>query len=284
MKSSAGDQKMNLENSGLTVLFSVLTPSFNYGRFINEAIESVICFDQAEIVIQDGGSSDDTAQIAKAKQSGKVLFETKLDHGQSDALNKAFHRSRGAYIGWLNADDFYFQGTLKLVADYFDKNPKVDIVFGDVIFVDESGKFVRYLSGYSLLPKLLRYRGPVLQNTVTFYRRGVIINQEWDIRLRTLMDWDYSLSAHKKNPRYKYLPQALGAFRLHSAQITNVKLEKNSIEHQLVANKHGLIKMSSLRLAIGNIAHKFLKLFTGALFREYSGAAKFRNQSIEFKG
>src|SRR5437868_5073964 len=109
------------------MLFSVLTPSFNYGRYIDDALLSVERQEDVagvEHIVQDGASTDDTVQHLQARGES-LRWVSEQDAGQSDALNRAMRVSRGDVIGWLNADEFYLPGALAAVAEIFSTQPSV---------------------------------------------------------------------------------------------------------------------------------------------------------------
>src|SRR3712207_5225363 len=100
---------------------AVLTPSFNYGRFIGDAVESVRRQDRVNIfhVIQDAKSSDDTAE--RLRSYPDVDFVSQQDEGQSHALNLALQRANSDVVGWLNADEFYMPDALEVAQTEFAK-------------------------------------------------------------------------------------------------------------------------------------------------------------------
>src|SRR5437667_3609670 len=96
-----------------TPLFSVVTPSYNQGRFIRATIESVLSQDypHIEYIIMDGGSTDETASIAQ-EYSGRLTFISEPDNGQAHAINKGFRIARGEVLSWLNSDDIILPGAI----------------------------------------------------------------------------------------------------------------------------------------------------------------------------
>jgi glycosyltransferase involved in cell wall biosynthesis len=110
---------------------SILTPSYNSGKYIERAILSVLLqgYNDFEHIITDGGSTDNTQNILKKYPHLKWVSEK--DRGQSDAMNKAFAMSSGDIIGFLNADDEYEPGAFNHVAEIFNvKNP--DVIVGNL--------------------------------------------------------------------------------------------------------------------------------------------------------
>lgn len=98
-------------------LVTVITPSFNQGKFIRETIESVLTQDYPHIehIVIDGGSSDETVCILKEYESrdSRFHFVSEPDNGQSHALNKGLKLAKGSIIGWLNSDDTYLTKSVK---------------------------------------------------------------------------------------------------------------------------------------------------------------------------
>lgn len=112
---------------------SVVTPSFNQGRFLPQAIESVISqgYDNIEYIIIDGGSDDDSVSVIKKYAAHIDYWVTEPDNGQSDGINKGLRRATGDLVAWLNADDYYFPGTFQAVAEQYQKSPDSPFYFGD---------------------------------------------------------------------------------------------------------------------------------------------------------
>ena len=105
---------------------SVLIDTYNCGRFIEQAIESVLSQDyaleQVEILVVDDGSTDDTAERVK-KYGAKIRYLRKENGGQASALNLGFAESRGEIVAILDGDDWWAQGKLRTVLKALEEHP-----------------------------------------------------------------------------------------------------------------------------------------------------------------
>ena len=167
---------------------SVLTPSYAYGRFIKDALESVARQEgvAAEHIVQDAGSQDGTIDTLRA-YGDRVRWRSEPDRGQSDALNRAFRSARGRWIAWLNADEFYFPGGLRALIDAGEK-VGADVVFGDTVFIDAEGKFLRLVPQHRYSALLLRHYGVYIGSCATVFRRSILGSDRWDEEIRRVMD------------------------------------------------------------------------------------------------
>lgn len=122
--------------SGRKIKFSVITPSFNSGKTIEKAIESVLSqqYEQVEHIIVDGGSTDNTLSVLKKYPALRWVSEP--DRGQVHALNKGISMATGDVIGFLNADDYYNADAFLNAAGAFDVNTMA--VFGNVHVYQEA--------------------------------------------------------------------------------------------------------------------------------------------------
>ena len=122
---------------------TVLIDAYNYGRFIEEAIESVLSQDfameQVEILVVDDGSTYDTAERVK-KYGGAIRYLRKENGGQASAFNLGFAEARGEFVFTLDADD-YFLPAIARMTEEFEKHPNWGIVDHRLMDLDDkSGK------------------------------------------------------------------------------------------------------------------------------------------------
>lgn len=121
---------------------SVITPSLNQGRFLEQCLQSVLAqnYPNLELIVIDGGSKDQSLDIIRRYAPQITHWVSEPDAGQSDAINKGFRIASGELVAWLNADDFYLQDSLHQVAAAFQQHPNASFIFGDGIRVDEQGQ------------------------------------------------------------------------------------------------------------------------------------------------
>ena len=121
---------------------SVITPSYNYDCYIEEAIRSVLLqgYPNLEYIIIDGGSSDGTCSIINKYRKWIDFFVSEKDSGLTDALLKGFDNVTGEWVGWQNADDFYARNAFYSLGNIFDNGiAACDIVHGVTYLTDDRG-------------------------------------------------------------------------------------------------------------------------------------------------
>ena len=207
----------------MRLTFSIVTPSLNQGRFIEETIQTVLAQDypNLEYLVVDGGSTDGTLEVLH-KYDGQLKWISEPDRGQSHAINKGLQLAQGSVLAWLNADDTYLPGTLKKVSEYLERHPDVMMVYGEGYLIDEKsqskGRFPA-TEPFNLW-RLIYYQDYILQQTV-FIRKEVFDQISMlDEDLHYGMDWDLWIRIGKRF-KVAYIPEYLGNLREH----TNTKTQ-----------------------------------------------------------
>jgi glycosyltransferase involved in cell wall biosynthesis len=111
---------------------TIVTPSFNHRRFIEQTITSVLDqeYPGLEYIVMDGGSTDGTLDILRKYEHHFQFWVSAPDHGQADAINKGFARASGDILAWLNSDDFYEPGVFAQAGELFHELHDVDVISG----------------------------------------------------------------------------------------------------------------------------------------------------------
>jgi hypothetical protein len=206
---------------------SIVTPSFRQAEFIERTIRSVLeqGYPALEYFVQDGGSTDGTAAILERYAPRLAGWDSRPDSGQSEAINRGFARTTGEIMAWLNSDDVLLPGCLAYVADYFVRHPRVDVVYGHRILVDENDREI----GAWILPShdddVLSWADFVPQETM-FWRRSIWekAGGRIDESFQFAMDWDLLVRFRGAGARFARLPRFLAGFRVHAQQKTSAAI------------------------------------------------------------
>lgn len=208
---------------------SIVTPSFQQGAFIERTIKSVLGqeYPNLEYFVQDGGSNDDTITVLKHYEDKLSGWVSEKDSGQSQAINRGFANTRGEIMAWLNSDDLLLPGVLVVVADYFNKHPEIDVVYGNRLLIDENDMEI----GRWILPghdgEVLSWADYIPQETM-FWRRSIWdkAGGHVDESFRFAMDWDLLVRFRESGAKFAHIPHFLGAFRIHEQQKTSAAISE----------------------------------------------------------
>lgn len=122
---------------------SVVMASYNHGRFVGEAIDSVLSqnYTDFEFVIVDDGSRDDSVSVIRSRSDSRIVFEPfERNRGACEATNRALELARGEFVAILNSDDRFVPGKLERQVAFLDAHPEVIATFGLPRPVDEEGR------------------------------------------------------------------------------------------------------------------------------------------------
>ena len=113
-------------------LVSIIIPCFNACRWIGEAIESCLAqtYRPIEIIVVDDGSTDDSISVVKAFGNDVKLENGYANHGGNYARNRGFELASGAYIQYLDADDYILPEKIEQQVNALEKTG-ADVVYGD---------------------------------------------------------------------------------------------------------------------------------------------------------
>lgn len=193
---------------------SIVTPSYNQGRFIEVAIRSILNqeYSHFEHIIIDGGSTDETLEILKKYPHLKWISEQ--DEGQSDALNKGFKLATGDVVGWLNADDYYLPNTFSIVSKELTNN-KIDAVYANYRFVDIKGSITREIVSQASSKWMALFYCFIPSTTFFFkkdiLKRGIQIDKHFHIA----MDKEFFAHIYFSGFKIKKINAFFAHFRWH---------------------------------------------------------------------
>ena len=255
--------------------FSIITPSYNQGKFIEQTIQSVLSQKgnfEIEYIIIDGKSSDNSIEIIKKydrllknnklqiKCNGiKLIWWSKKDKGQADAINQGFKKATGDIIAWINSDDYYAKNTFTKVQNNFILNPNNLWLTGYCNIVNEyNQKIQKYITKYkNWWLNHYSYNKLLITNFIrqpaTFWRKEILDTIGLlDEKLDFTMDYDYWLRIGKK-----YQPvvvkECLSNFRIHTQSKGGLEYKKQFSEDLNLSIKYSKNKIIPYLHSIHNL-------------------------------
>lgn len=220
-------------------LVSVLTPSFNQGRWLADNLHSVACqtYERIEHIVMDGGSTDESLELLSAA-GDSVTWRSEPDEGQAHALNKAFELAQGEIIGWINSDDAYFTPrVIEQVVEYFAAHPDVDVACGHCAQTTADGRIIQVLWTPAEPAELLTAVN-TLSQPATFVRRRVIDDVLLDQSLHFTMDYDLWLRLHFAGARFGRLSRILAIDRHQPARKSSTILDVHKADLATLAARY----------------------------------------------
>lgn len=219
-------------------LISVVTPSFQQGRFLEETIRSVLLqnYPKLEYIVADGGSDDETMVVLEKYRPWLSFVRSAPDRGQGHAINIGFSLSSGELRGWLNSDDIYLPGALAAVGKRASRS-RADFFYGDGVTLDDERRRRTYEPAQWVLSRYLRFGGLVFSHAA--FWRARIHKPIWE-ELHCNVDgelWQRLLPGRK----FTYIPRALGAIRRQpDAKTVNPRFKEAWAEDdRLIWSFHG---------------------------------------------
>jgi len=208
---------------------SIIIPTYNYGRYIQRAINSALqqSYPNIDVIVVDDGSTDNTQAIL-AEYGDTIRNIKQRNQGASAARNHGISEAHGDYIAFLDADDYYLPGNISTKVEYLVSHPEYQWCYSDWAWVDEQGT----IAGYGHEPKqsMAHYKlqgdvfsdvlgGLRLGTNVFLFRRSILLHAGgFDEQLTTLEDYDLFLRISRDFP-IGYIDQALCHIYAHSGSL-----------------------------------------------------------------
>jgi glycosyltransferase involved in cell wall biosynthesis len=215
------NELVKLESLPENPLISIIVPSYNQGKYIRATLDSVLAQDYRpiEILVIDGASTDGTIDILHQYDNvPEVNWVSEPDRGIVEATNKGFARAKGEICAIQSSDDYYLPGALSTIVRYFKNDPKLGLVYGDVVKIDTSGNELwrNKISPFSLEGFLARET--YIPQPAAFFRLELVQQLGgWDERIPYVPDTDLWLRiAFHSN--VKKIDEFLACFRSHPEQ------------------------------------------------------------------
>lgn len=221
-------------------IVTIVTPSYNQGRYIRDTIESVLSqnYPRIEYIIVDNKSNDNTLDIVR-EYGDRFTFVCEKDHGQSDAINKGFRMAKGEIVAWLNSDDIYEPGCIQRAVLEFQNHPGLGLVYGDGYIIDEKGKKIKSFQAVQEFCRwdLINVQDYILQ-PAAFIRKSCLEEAGYlDTSLHWCMDWDLWIRLSKIT-HVKYVSEYFACSREYSGTKTSTGGRKRLLEIKKLMQKY----------------------------------------------
>lgn len=233
---------------------SVCIPSYNLSPFLGAAIEGVLAqtFTDFELLIEDDGSTDDSAKVAESYSDPRIKFYARSENwGANETTNSLVSKATGEYICLLPADDVWEPTKLEKQVAYLDANPECGIVFGHPRFMDQRGEPIKYqqegiedIGNDSRIHWRARFQGGnCLFIATSMYRRS--LHDElglFTVEYKILADLEWYIRVVKDHDLH-IIQEHLATIRMRDGMAnlsapTKETMERSCDELDLIRNKH----------------------------------------------
>lgn len=224
------------------MVFSVITVCFNAGDKLKETVLKTLGqrFDDFEIIVKDGGSTDNSLASLPSDEKIKVLSEK--DRGIYDAMNRAVANAKGDYVCFMNCgDSFYDEEVLRKTAEVIKQFPGKGIYYGDAFFC----KTGEVISQPSEITESICYRH-MPNHQSCFFDRHLWDDDEFDLVYKIRADYDFFLRCYfEKSIRPKYLGITVASYEGGGYSETKENRELDKTEHRSVVVKYMGVKKAN---------------------------------------
>lgn len=221
---------------------SIVTCSYQQARYLDATLRSVIeqGYGNLEYIVVDGGSQDGSAEVIRRHEAALAWWVSEPDRGQTDALIKGFRRASGDIQGWLCSDDLLLPGALEAVARFFTAHPEVDAVYGDSVWIDDTGDFLRCKREIDFDRFVLLFDHNYIPQPSMFWRRTLFDRVGGlDPRFDLAMDNDL-WERFSRHGRIAHLPSYLSCMRYYAAQKTRALRPQGMREDAEIRSRNAL--------------------------------------------
>jgi glycosyltransferase involved in cell wall biosynthesis len=249
----------------MSTAFSIATPARNALDKLKRCVGSVRGQHgvKLEHLVQDARSTDGTPGWLALQH--KLSWVSEPDAGMYDAINRAWARSTGELLGWLNADEQYLPGALARVQAFFDANPEVDVVFGNYIVADSQGRPVALRREIPFRRIYVANLYLNAQSCTIFFRRRLLDRGllRLDTAYRYAADKDLMLRLSAAGVTIRHIPAYLAIFGIDGTNLSTHPQAERESESIRLAN--GAFRMRMLRRLV--LAGRHVERLLGGGYR-----------------
>ena len=217
-------------------LISIIINCHNASNYISESINSVLkqSYNNWELIIYDNNSKDKTFSIIKKFKKNKKIkyYKSKVFLNLYHARNLAIKKSRGEFIAFLDADDWWTRDKLKKQVDFLSKNKSINIIYSNLYLFDEKNNKKKIFSTDNL------YNGKITQNLLnefkmpiltTLIRKKIFKRHKFEKKYNIIGDFDFFIKV-SLNEKVMSIQEPLAYYRIHSSSMSTRRLDLNISE------------------------------------------------------
>ncbi len=169
--------------------FSIIIPTYNSELLLNKTLDSILSqqFEDFEILIIDGLSTDGTLSIAENKKDNRIKIASEKDNSIYDAMNKGIRASRGEYLFFLGSDDTFFDNEVLLKVYDNITRYKPNILYGNVYSERFGGVYDGEFSAESL------FTHNICHQSIFYYKKVFNKTGVFNVKYKSHADWDNNM-------------------------------------------------------------------------------------------
>lgn len=270
------------------VVISIVIANYNYGRFLESAIKSVLDqdgFDSCELIVVDGGSTDNSVDVIRRYSDKISWWCSEKDRGQSDAFNKGFSHAHGELGCWLNADDVLLPGTLRSVVEFSFAHPRVEWISGGMAFCDADLHVRDMRIGCSVWSKAHDWLSmTVIGGPSSFFSLKRLREVGgFDVSLHYIMDGDLWKRFFRAGVRLHHLNRYFWGFRLHEQSKTSSAVTRHVMSAGQKSECERLTRRDAIpryKRELGAVLLKCWKVLSGSILRSKIDTYKYRGRLV----
>ena len=219
---------------------TIVTPSYNQAAFLEETMRSVLeqDYEPIEYIVVDGGSTDGSIDLIRQYEDRLAWWVSEPDRGQAHAINKGLVRSTGDLMAYLNSDDTLVPGAIARFVNVLEPQPDLVAVYGDAVWLDESGRDIGYAPARSWAPvEMLTSGSARLHQPSSMWRRqGWEAVGRFEESLHFTFDTLFFIRLAGLGPA-EHLPEPLAGYRLHTESKTYTEPPPKLAEYVRLADE-----------------------------------------------
>jgi glycosyltransferase involved in cell wall biosynthesis len=267
----------------LPVTVSVVTPSFNQARFLDETLRSVLAQREQihEYFVIDGGSADGSVDIIRKHESRIDYWVSETDSGQADAIHKGFSRATGDVLYWINSDDVLLPGAIARVKEAFERHRDWDALTAWHVRMDAESRIISMHRIPGENPRWARWGLHHVNQQTCYFKRALYERVgPIDEKLHCVLDTELWSRMFDAGSTWGHIPQYLGAFRQHAEAKGSSWLKAYAREEQWMREHYPQYNADNARHKLGLLAYKATQILTGRHLAAMADTRRYGGKSL----